>query len=301
MTSTREIELPTYRVTIAAGALDRAGDVIRDVASAHRYAIITDTNVGPLYSARLRDSLGDSRTHVLTIPAGETQKTRDSWASLTDELLNAGFGRDSTIVALGGGVVGDLAGFVAATFMRGVPYVQIPTSLLAMLDASVGGKTGVDTAAGKNLVGAFHQPSAVLVDTSVLGTLPPDHLRAGMAEAIKHGVIASAAYFDSVVALAALDAADVAGDAMLDLVAGSVEIKADVVRRDELCSGYGVLHGQAVAIGMVYEATLAERLGIAEPGTTARIRDANRSAGLGTTRSRSIAADDLVNATRGDK
>jgi 3-dehydroquinate synthase len=322
VTSARDITLPTYRVTIAAGALDRAGDVIRDVASAHRYAIITDTNVGPVYSARLRDSLGDSRTQVLTIPAGETHKTRDSWASLTDELLNAGFGRDSTIVALGGGVVGDLAGFVAATFMRGVPYVQIPTSLLAMIDASVGGKTGVDTAAGKNLVGAFHQPSAVLVDTSVLGTLPADHLRAGLAEAIKHGVIASAAYFDSVVAVAAaLDVVDVAGDAMLDLVAGSVEIKADVVRRDEreggvrktlnfghtighaieLCSGYGVLHGQAVAIGMVYEATLAERLGIAQPGTAARIREANRSAGLATTRSRSMAADDLVQATRGDK
>jgi 3-dehydroquinate synthase len=190
-----------------------------------------------------------------------------------------------------------------------------------MIDASVGGKTGVDTAAGKNLVGAFHQPSAVLVDTGVLATLPPDHLRAGMAEAIKHGVIASAEYFDSVVAVAALDAVDVAGDAMLDLVARSVEIKADVVRRDEreggvrktlnfghtighaieLCSGYGVLHGQAVAIGMVYEATLAERLGIAELGTAARIRDANRSVGLGTTRSRSIAADDLVHATRGDK
>jgi 3-dehydroquinate synthase len=322
VTSAREITLPTYRVTIAAGALDRAGDVIRDVARAHRYAIITDTNVGPVYSARLRDSLGDSRTEVLTIPAGETHKTRDSWASLTDELLKAGFGRDSTIVALGGGVVGDLAGFVAATFMRGVPYVQIPTSLLAMIDASVGGKTGVDTAAGKNLVGAFHQPSAVLVDTSVLGTLPAEHLRAGLAEAIKHGVIASAPYFDSVVAVAAaLDAVDVAGDAMLDLVAGSVEIKADVVRRDEreggvrktlnfghtighaieLCSGYGVLHGQAVAIGMVYEAALAERLGIAESGTAARIREANRSAGLGTTRSRSMAADDLVQATRGDK
>src|SRR5205814_2189200 len=132
------------------------------------------------------------------------------------------------------GVVGDLACFVAATFMRGVPYVQIPTSLLAMIDASVGGKTGVDTPAGKNLVGAFHHPSAVLVDTSVLATLPLEHLRAGMAEAIKHGVIASADYFNSVVAVAAeLYTVDVAGEAMLDLVATSVEIKAEVVRRDE--------------------------------------------------------------------
>jgi hypothetical protein len=149
VTTARDIALPTYRVTIAAGALGRAADVIHDVARAHRYAIISDANVGPLYAAPLRATLGESRTEVLTIPAGEAHKTRGSWASLTDELLTRGFGRDSTIIALGGGVVGDLAGFVAATFMRGVPFVQIPTSLLAMIDASVGGKTGVDTAAGK--------------------------------------------------------------------------------------------------------------------------------------------------------
>ena len=322
MTSVREIALPTYRVIIAAGALDRAADIVRDVASAHRYAIITDSNVGPTYAARLRSLLGNSRTEVLTIPAGETHKTRDTWARLTDELLAAGFGRDSTIVALGGGVVGDLAGFVAATFMRGVPFVQLPTTLLAMIDASVGGKTGVDTVAGKNLVGAFHQPSAVIVDTNVLATLPREHLRAGMAEAIKHGVIASEAYFDSVVALAErLDTVDVAGDAMLDLVAGSIEIKADVVRRDEreagvrktlnfghtlghaveLCSGYGVLHGEAVAIGMVYEAALAERLGIAAPKTAARVRHAIASAGLSDTLPASITSNEVVAATRGDK
>jgi 3-dehydroquinate synthase len=322
VTTPRDVILPTYRVTIAAGVLDRAGDLVRDVASAHRYAVITDSNVGPAYSARLRSALGDSRTEVLTIPAGEAHKTRESWARLTDDLLTASFGRDSTIIALGGGVVGDLAGFVAATFMRGVPFVQIPTTLLAMIDASVGGKTGVDTAAGKNLVGAFHQPSAVIVDTSVLETLPREHLRAGLAEAIKHGVIASEAYFNSVVALSAnLDTVDVTGDAMLDLVAGSIEIKADVVRRDEreggvrktlnfghtlghaveLCSGYTVLHGEAVAIGMVCEATLAERLGIAESGTASRIREAVRAAGLSDSLPRSTDADDVVRATRGDK
>jgi len=322
VTTTREIALPTYRVTIAAGALDRAADVVRDVASAHRYAVITDTNVGPIYSARLRSSLGESCTNVLTVPAGETHKTRENWARLTDELLTSGFGRDSTIIALGGGVVGDLAGFVAATFMRGVPFVQLPTTLLAMIDASVGGKTGVDTAAGKNLVGAFHQPSAVVVDTSVLETLPREHLRAGIAEAIKHGVIASEAYFDSVVALAEhLDTVDVAGDAMLDLVSRSIEIKADVVRRDEresgvrktlnfghtlghaveLCSSYGVLHGEAVAIGMVYESALAERLGIAAPKTAARIRQAIVSAGLSDALPASITPEQVVLATRGDK
>jgi 3-dehydroquinate synthase len=289
---------------------------------AHTGTPSSPTATSDPYSARLRSSLGDSRTEVLTIPAGETHKTRDTWARLTDELLAAGFGRDSTIVALGGGVVGDLAGFVAATFMRGVPFVQLPTTLLAMIDASVGGKTGVDTVAGKNLVGAFHQPSAVIVDTSVLATLPREHLRAGMAEAIKRGVIASEAYFDSVVALATrLDTVDVAGDAMLDLVAGSIEIKADVVRRDEreagvrktlnfghtlghaveLCSGYGVLHGEAVAIGMVYEAALAERLGIAAPGTASRVRRPIVSAGLSDTLPASITSNEVVAATRGDK
>ena len=323
MTSVREIALPTYRVTIAAGALDRAADVVRDVASAHRYAIITDSNVGPIYSARLRSSLGESCTEVLTIPAGETHKTRDSWARLTDELLTAGFGRDSTIVALGGGVVGDLAGFVAATFMRGVPFVQLPTTLLAMIDASVGGKTGVDTVAGKNLVGAFHQPSAVIVDTSVLETLPREHLRAGIAEAIKHGVIASEAYFDSVVALAErLDTVDVAGDAMLDLVAGSIEIKADVVRRDEREAGvrktlnFGHTLGHAVELCSGYRRAArrggGDRNGLrsgawrndSESPRRKRRRGFDRRSsapGLSDTLPASIAADEVVIATRGDK
>jgi 3-dehydroquinate synthase len=318
----REIDLPGYRVTVGPGALERAGDIVQRTAAAHRYAIITDENVGPVYSTRLKATLDESRTQVFTIPAGEAHKTRETWMSLTDHLLAAGFARDSTIIALGGGVVGDVAGFVAATFMRGVPFVQIPTSLLAMIDASVGGKTGVDTIGGKNLVGAFHQPAAVIADTMALATLPRDHLHAGFAEAIKHGVIADAEYFDSVVALAA-DLADVnvGGPEMLDVVARSIEIKADVVRRDEresgvrktlnfghtighaieLCSGYTLLHGQAVAIGMVCEAELAERLGIAEAGTGERIRAANRTAGLETERPRAISADQIVVATRGDK
>lgn len=322
MTDAREVVLPTYRVTISPGALDRAGDIIRDTSNAHRFAIVTDSNVGPVYATRLRSLLGDSQAQVFTISAGETYKTRETWASLSDELLAAGFGRDSTIVALGGGVVGDLAGFVAATFMRGVPYVQIPTSLLAMIDASVGGKTGVDTPAGKNLIGAFHQPAAVIADPTVLATLPREHLRAGFAEAIKHGVIADAAYFDSVVSTASeIESLDVGGSAMLQLVARSIEIKADVVRRDEreggvrktlnfghtighgieLCSNYEVLHGEAVAIGMAYEARLAERLGIAAATTWERIREANRAAGLPSSRPSSITVDRIVAATRGDK
>ena len=302
--------------------LARAADIIRATAQAHRYAIITDSNVGPLYAQTLRTALDESRTFVHTIPAGEAFKTRETWAVVTDALLDAGFGRDTSIVALGGGVVGDLAGFVAATYMRGVPVVQIPTTLLAMIDASVGGKTGVDTAAGKNLVGAFHPPAAVIVDTNLLATLPVEHLRAGMAEAIKHGVIADADYFDQVRTIAARVGVSPISDAeMLALVARSVEIKAVAVLTDEresgirktlnfghtighaieLASGYSLLHGEAVAIGMVYESALAERLGIAEIGTAGRVRDAVRVAGLPDTRPPSVTIDAILEAARGDK
>ena len=318
----RVVALPTYEVTIARDALAGIGAIVETAAPAHRYAIITDDHVGPIYAARVRDALTVARATIFTIAAGETVKTRNTWGALTDALLSGGFGRDTTIIALGGGVVGDLAGFVAATFMRGVPYVQVPTSLLAMIDASVGGKTGVDTAFGKNLVGAFHQPVAVVADMSVLATLPPAHLRAGFAEAIKHGVIADENYFDAVSRFAAnRSAVDVASSAMLELVARSVEIKADVVRRDEretdvrktlnfghtighaveLCSGYTLLHGEAVAIGMACESVLAESVGVADAGTASRVRAALRATGLPDVCPVTIASDDVILATRSDK
>jgi 3-dehydroquinate synthase len=151
-----------------------------------------------LYAEKLRNQLEKGSAEVLTIPAGESNKTRESWARLTDQMLAKKFGRDSVVIALGGGVVGDLAGFVAATFMRGIPVVQIPTTLVAMVDASIGGKTAVDTPAGKNLVGAFHPPAAVLVDPQLLGTLPLREMRAGFAEIVKHGVIADDVYLREV-------------------------------------------------------------------------------------------------------
>lgn len=227
------ISLPTYDVTVAPGSLDSVGDVARRVAPAHRYAVVTDGNVGPLYARRVVESFAGEPLHVVDIPAGEAQKTRANWGQVTDALLDAGCGRDTTIVALGGGVVGDLAGFVAATFMRGVPYVQVPTTLLAMVDASVGGKTGVDTPAGKNLVGAFHQPVAVIVDPAVLATLPLAHRRAGLAEALKHGIIADAGYFDRTAHDPDSLWIGAESDRVTALIARSIEIKADVVRRDE--------------------------------------------------------------------
>ncbi|MGD8730145.1 MAG: 3-dehydroquinate synthase, partial [Gemmatimonadota bacterium] len=230
---------------------------------------------------------------LFTFPAGESSKTRKSWSILTDEMLEAGFGRDSCVIAVGGGVTTDLAGFVAATFLRGVPVVQVPTSYLAMIDASVGGKTGVDVHAGKNLVGAFHPPDLVVADPEVLATLALEERAQGLVEAFKHGAILDAAYFDSlddeVGDLMAAEAS-IAGSA----VARSVELKADVVSQDEFEGGYrqilnfghtlghaleaashyAIGHGTAVAIGMLMETRLGERLGITEAGTYGRLQEA---------------------------
>jgi len=199
-------------------------------------------------------------------------------------MLARHFGRDSAVIALGGGVAGDVAGFVAATYLRGIPYVQIPTTLLAMIDSSIGGKAGVDVPAGKNLLGAFHQPRLVVADLDVLGSLAAPQLAAGMAEAVKHGVIADRQYFDALEQEHGAVAAREAG-ALERVVRRSVEIKAAVVAADEreagrraiLNFGHTVGHaieatGEAVAIGMAYEARLAEALGIAEPGTADRVQ-----------------------------
>ena len=310
-----------YPVTIAQGSLDHLAEIVRAASPGARVAIITDANVGPLYGERAATQLG-AGTSPLTMASGERFKTRDTWASLTDQLLTLGFGRDTIIVAIGGGVVGDIAGFVAATYMRGVSFVQVPTSLLAMVDASIGGKTGVDTPAGKNLVGAFHQPAAVVIDPAVLNTLPAEHFRAGFAEILKHGVIADASYFDRARAFAehhALDGREAVSE-LTALIERSVAIKASIVARDEKEAGlrkvlnfghtighaieaaskYGLLHGHAVAIGMVFEARIAERLGVAAAGTAQAVAEACRAARLSTALP-DVAAAVLLEFTRSDK
>ncbi len=319
-----ELPLP-YPVYVAPGAIGDASAIAATVAPAHRWVVISDTTVVPLHAHRVAAMLPNPL--VLDIPPGESFKTRDSWSRLTDAMLASGCGRDTTVVAVGGGVVGDLAGFVAATYMRGVPVVQLPTTLLAMVDASVGGKTAVDTAAGKNLVGAFHPPAAVIIDPEVLRTLPTRHLRAGLAEVVKHGVITDATYFGEAVDAFATVARPVdqwAGDTLARLtrlVAASVAIKARIVAADErehgvrrtlnfghtlghaieALSGYTLLHGEAVAIGMALEAEGAERIGLADAGTAAAIRDALAAAGLPTRRPAALRPADVVAATRGDK
>jgi len=312
------VNLP-YPVAVGRGMLDRLPDVLQQVSPGNRVAIITDRNVGRRYGKRVAKLLRGAP--IFAIASGEQHKNRKTWATLTDKLLDAGFGRDTTIVAIGGGVVGDVAGFVAATYMRGVPVIQVPTTLLAMVDASVGGKTGVDTRAGKNLVGAFHQPAAVIIDLDLLATLPREHLSAGFAEIIKHGVVADAAYYESAKEFASRWPAPRAPlSDLMALITGSIGIKASVVSRDEREAGlrkvlnfghtiahavesatkFKVLHGHAVAIGMIFEARLAEHLGIAEPGTAKSIAQVCSMAGLPTSLPK-VAVATLIKLTFGDK
>ena len=291
-----------YPVRLALGLRGEVLPQLSEVApKVSRWAVISDENVSPLYAAEVARSLAAAGRggELLTVPAGEAHKTREHWAALTDVLLESGLGRDGGILAVGGGVVGDLAGFVAATFMRGVPVVQMPTSLLAMIDASVGGKTGVDTRHGKNLVGAFHPPRAVLIDPETIATLPREERSNGLAEALKHGAILDGDY-GARVAAASADVLDADPDAVLGVVHRSVQLKADVVSRDERegglreilnyghtvghaieqDSGYALAHGQAVARGMLWEAALGAGLGVTDPGTEDRLAKWLRGAEL---------------------
>ena len=320
-----QLPLP-YPVYCRAGVRQTIGEIARLVAPSHRVAVISDSAVAPLHADAIVAQFPADSTRLFTVPPGEQVKTRATWAELTDALLEWGAGRDTTVIAVGGGVVGDLAGFVASTFMRGLPVVQVPTTLLAMVDASVGGKTAVDTPFGKNLVGAFHNPAAVVIDPEVLHTLPEDVLRSGLAEMIKHGVIADAPYFDAVLRYAdavrdhGASAPDFAAT-ITTLVIGSVRIKAEVVAEDtregglrqilnfghtiahavERVLNFTLLHGDAVAIGMVAEARIAESIGLAREGLSLAIADAVERAGLPSRLPASIPLDDIIAATHGDK
>lgn len=311
-----------YEVLVGPGLFASLASILSKFAPAHRYAVITDDRVAELYAVRLSRMLHQAaaRVDVFAFQAGEARKTRETWALVTDAMLETGLGRDAAVIAFGGGVPGDLGGFVAATYMRGLPLVQVPTTLMAMIDSSVGGKTGVDAPAGKNLVGAFHQPQCVVVDPELLGTLPDAHLRAGLAEAVKHGAIADAGYLawieENAPTLLAGDP-----EALTQLIVRSVEIKAEIVAQDEReggirqllnfghtlghavesLSGYRLLHGEAVAIGMVEEARLGERVGVTASGTASRLRSVLTRLRLPTSLPIDLRASDVVGWTRTDK
>lgn len=243
--------------------------------------IVTNTIVGPLYAAKLSAALAPRRCVEVVLPDGEVHKTLANISRMLDVLVTNRFARDACVVALGGGVVGDMAGFAAACYQRGIPFVQVPTTLLAQVDSSVGGKTGVNHPGGKNLIGAFHQPAAVFADTNTLATLPDRELRAGLAEVIKYGLIVAPEFFDWLEAHASqLLARDTA--ALTHAIRRSCEIKADIVARDEREQGERALlnlghtfghaiesatnyaswlHGEAVGAGMLLAADMSQRLG----------------------------------------
>lgn len=282
--------------------------LLSDVALASRYitgrraAIVTNTVVAPLYLETLTRTLIAAGKQVTTIvlPDGEEEKNWTNLMRIFDVLLAEKCDRKTTLIALGGGVVGDMTGFAAASFMRGVPFIQIPTTLLAQVDSSVGGKTGINHPLGKNMIGAFYQPQAVLADTATLDTLPPRELSAGLAEVIKHGAIIDAAFFAWIEAnIGKLMSKDT--EALAYAIQRSCEIKADVVRQDEREGGlrailnfghtfghaieaglgYGKwLHGEAVGCGMVMAAHLSHRLGFIDAETTERTRALVQAAGL---------------------
>jgi 3-dehydroquinate synthase len=327
----------SYPVYVEAGALGRLDKLVATHLPARRLALVSDATVHALFQSFLGsgsskwrgDHTGAGRSAArglpdfaaeLTVPAGESSKSRERWAELSDALLERGFGRDSAIVALGGGVVGDLAGFVAATYLRGVPCLQVPTTLLAMLDASVGGKTGVDTPRGKNLIGAFHPPTAVVADPLVLRTLPEREYRGGLAEAVKHGLIADRDYFTWLGAAAdRIAQRDI--ETLTRLVQRSIEIKAAVVSDDEReagrrailnaghtvahaiehASGYALPHGEAVAVGLVAESRLAEGMGIASPGVSREVATLLQRLGLATKLEQRVSRDQVREAMSVDK
>lgn len=281
-----------YPVVIGSGLLDELPAALDGAVPGRRLAFVSDETVAGLHTERTLEACREAGldARLFTFPAGEASKSRKSWSILTDEMLDAGYGRDSAVVAMGGGVTTDLGGFVAATYLRGVPVVQVPTTSLAMIDASVGGKTGVDVRAGKNLVGAFHAPALVLADSETLGTLDAELRAQGLVEAVKHGAIRDVEH---------LLAIEAGVDRLVDgepsewneVVTRSVEIKADIVSRDEFEGGlrqvlnfghtighaleaaseFALGHGSAVALGMLAEAEAGERLGVTEAGTRARL------------------------------
>jgi 3-dehydroquinate synthase len=298
----------SYPIVIGRGVLDDPALLERHVGGG-KVAIVTNTTVAPLYLERLAAPLRAHGREVVEIvlPDGEQYKNWESLNRVFDALLANKCDRKTTLVALGGGVIGDMTGFAAATYMRGVPFVQVPTTLLAQVDSSVGGKTGINHPLGKNMIGAFYQPRAVLADTATLDTLPSRELAAGLAEVIKHGAILDAQFFDwieqNIGKLVARDP-----QALAHAVARSCEIKADVVRKDERESGlravlnfghtfghaieagmgYGAwLHGEAVGCGMVMAADLSHRLGYIDAAAVERVRALVKAAGL------PVAAPDL--------
>lgn len=295
----------SYDIAVGEALLANAGAMIRKVLPAHRVVIVTDANVAPLYLAPLQDSLratGITHSHII-LPAGEQTKKFSHLESLVERVLEQGIERTTALIALGGGVVGDITGFAAGVLLRGLPYIQVPTTLLAQVDSSVGGKTGINTRQGKNLIGVFHQPRLVVADVATLASLDPRQLRAGYAEVVKYGLIGDRHFFDwlerSGTAVCGGDR-----DAQKRAVVVSCAAKAAVVAADEreagqrallnlghtfghaleAETGFGdaLLHGEAVAIGTIMAFDLSVQLGLCPAEDAGRVRRHFAAIGLPT-------------------
>ena len=315
-----ELGSRSYPIWIGAGLLDDAPRWRTTLRGRHAL-VVSNSVVAPLYLQRVRAGLEGLRHAALTLPDGELHKSLDSTARIFAALAELNASRDATIIALGGGVIGDVTGFAAACWMRGIAFVQMPTTLLAMVDSSVGGKTAVDLPQGKNLVGAFHQPRAVVIDTDTLSTLPDRELRSGLAEVIKYGALGDAEFFAwlerNAEALLARDPS-----ALAHAIETSCRAKAGIVARDETEQGerallnfghtfghaletatdYGALvHGEAIAIGMVLAARLSARLGRAGGGDTQRLASLLQRCGLPTVMPVGIDPQRLLDLMRLDK
>ncbi len=309
-----------YDIRIGSGILAEADSVLRHVAGVQAFIVSNDT-VAERYLEPIRDQLTGLKVGVHLMPDGEQHKTLATLEAIIGSLLEQGHNRTTTIIALGGGVVGDTAGFAAASYQRGVPFIQIPTTLLSQVDSSVGGKTAVNHLLGKNMIGAFYQPQAVLIDTDTLTTLPERELSAGLAEVIKHGVLADRAYFDRIEAdieqLRALEP-----ESLRSAIRGSCEIKAAIVAEDEREAGkrallnfghtfghaietgmgYGEwLHGEAVGAGMVMAADLSHRLGRCPPEDKERVQALVEKAGLPVSCPAQLSADAMLALMAKDK
>jgi 3-dehydroquinate synthase len=300
-TLTVELEDRSYPINIGAGLL-RQHSLLQAAVPARDILLISNTTVAPLYAPAVKSALADRRVVEVILPDGEQHKSLATAGRVFDVLVANRFGRDALVLALGGGVVGDLAGFVAACYQRGIDFVQVPTTLLAQVDSSVGGKTAVNHPGGKNLIGAFHQPREVLTDTEVLNTLPERELQAGLAEIIKYGMICDSAFFiwleHNMDSLRRLDAT-----ALELAIYRSCQVKAQIVGRDErergerallnlghtfghaieAATGYvDWLHGEAVGVGLLIAARMSQRLGGISADDLARVEDLLKRAGLRT-------------------
>lgn len=304
-----------YDVYVQSGGFDNLGEMLRQYGLRSPIAIVSDENVAPLYADRLVSILRKAGlpSALITLPPGENTKTLSTVSFLWSSFLDMRLDRQSTVLALGGGVVSDLAGFAAATYMRGIPWVVVPSSLLGMVDASLGGKTGFDLAEGKNLVGLYHPPRMVFANPYMLSTLKDAELRAGLAEVVKHGVIADPALFG----LCSTGLESVKTN-LLEIVQRAMSVKVQVVEADpyeksirtaldfghvvghaiEKASNYQIRHGEAVAIGMVVETRLAERLWLCGKGLADKIANTLHSLGLPTEIPSSLSRQALISAMR---